>query len=408
MSANLFAVLGAGAELGRAFRTGDDQPGKDNLVVLSHAVWQERFGGDPAVIGRIITLGGTDRQVMGVMSPRFAFPDGATRFWIPLHLDPRNQNAYWAQGFMPTVARLRSGATLAQAQREIGTLSRQMIALYPYPMGRNFNAQATVIPLQEFLVTNVRSRLIVLQGAIALVLLIACANVANLLLARTSSRQKEMALRTALGAARGRIVRQLLTESVMLAMAGGAVGIVLAGWGASFLKLVLPEGTAAWSDFRVGWQVVLFAGTLSVLTGLSFGLAPALTVFARDLAGLIKTGGQRSTGTARARFRNALIVAEIALAVVLSVGAGLLIRSLWRLGQVNPGFQPQHVLTMRVSPDQSLCRERAQCIALYDELLRRVQSIPGVYDVAAANTLPLSNEVPTIPVVVEGHPFVAK
>jgi putative ABC transport system permease protein len=404
-SANLFTVLGVEAQLGRAFRGGDDRPGQDNIAILSDSLWRERFAGDPQAIGRHITLGGVDRQVVGIMPARFAFPDAATRFWIPLHLDPRDQNAYWAQNFMPVVARLRPGATLAQAQREIASLSRQMIALYPYPMGRNFNAKSTVVPLQEFLVTDLRSRLLVLQCAIGLVLLIACANVANLLLARAASRQKEMALRTALGAARGRIVRQLLTESVMLALAGGTVGVLLAGWGASALRLALPPGAAGWSDFRIGWQVLLLTGALSVVTGLCFGLAPALMVFGKDLAGILKLGGQRSSGSARAGFRNALIVAEVAVAVVLSVGAGLLIRSLWKLAQVNPGFRPQHILTLRISPNQSLCRERSACIALYDELLRRAQSIPLVSDAAAANTLPLSDTIPAIPVVVEGQPF---
>ncbi len=406
VSANLFRVLGVEAHLGRIFHHGDDQAGKDNLVILSHSLWRERFGADPSVIGHTITLGGVDRQVVGIMPPRFAFPDAATQFWIPLHLDPRDQSAYWAQGFLPIVARLRAGTTLAQAQSEIRSLSREMIALYPYPMGRNFNAEATVIPLQEFLVTNIRTRLIVLQCAIGLVLLIACVNVANLLLARATSRQKEMALRTALGAGRGRIIRQVLTESVLLGLAGGALGVVLAGWGTSVFKLVLPADAATWSDFTIGWQVLLFTGGLSVLTGLAFGLAPAFMAFGQDLAGMIKTGGQRSAGTARARFRSALIVAEVALAVVLSVGAGLLVRSLWRLAQVNPGFQPQHIVTLRVSPNQSLCRERARCITLYEELLRRAQSVPGVYEVAAANTLPLSDSIPTIPVVVEGHPYV--
>jgi len=404
-SANLFTVLGVDAQLGRALRSGDDEPGRDNIVILSDSVWRDRFARDTQIIGRHVTLGGVDREVVGVMPRRFAFPDAANQFWIPLHLDPRDQNAYWAQNFMPVVARLRPGVALAQAQREIASLSQQMIALYPYPMGRNFNAQSTVVPLQEFLVTNLRSRLILLQCAIGLVLLIACANVANLLLARASSRRKEMALRTALGAARGRIVRQLLTESVMLALAGGAIGGALAGWGASVLRLVLPQDAAGWSDFHTGWQVLLLTGALSVVTGLAFGMAPALMVFGKDLAGVMKLGGQRSAGVARARFRNALIVAEVAVAVVLSVGAGLLIRSLWRLAQVDPGFRPEHVLTLRVSPNESLCRERAACVALYEELLRRAQAIPLVYDVAAVNTLPLSNNFPTIPVVVEGHPF---
>jgi putative ABC transport system permease protein len=406
VSANLFAVLGVDAELGSVLRTGDDQPGRDDGILLSHALWRERFASDQQIVGKVIAIGNVNRRVIGVMRAGFAFPNEAARFWIPLRLDPRDQQAYWAGIFMPILARLRTGATLAQAQGEIQSLSREMIALYPYPMGRDFNAQATVVPLRESLVSGLRTRLLVLQLAIGLVLLIACANVANLLMARASSRQKEMALRVALGAARGRIVRQLLTESVVLALGGGAAGLALAGWGISLLKLALPPGAPGWSDFTIGTQVLLFAAALSVLTGLGFGLAPALLAFRQDLALAIRTGSQRSAGAARTRFRGLLIVAEVALAVILSVGAGLLIRSLWRLAHVDPGFATQHVLTVRVSPEQSLCRERAQCIALYDALLQRTRSVSGVFDAAAANTLPLSASIPSVPVVAEGQPYV--
>ncbi|MBI4905932.1 MAG: ABC transporter permease [Acidobacteria bacterium] len=406
VSANLFEVLQVGAQSGRTFRSGEDQQGKDALVMLSDSLWREKFGGDVGVIGKVINLGGVDREVVGVMPRRFAFPDTETRFWIPLHLDPRNPASYWAEAFLPVMARLRPGATLEQAQKEIQSLSREMIALYPYPMGRDFNAKATVIPLQEFLVGNLRLQLLVLQCAIGLVLLIACANVANLLLARASSRQKEMALRVALGAARGRIVRQLLTESMVLAGAGGVVGLILAWWCVPVLQLILPAQAASWSEFTIGWQVLLFTGGMCVVTGLSFGLAPAWMSFSRDLTGLIKTGGQRTSGTAGGRFRSALIVAEVAVAVVLSVGAGLLLRSLWLLTQVDPGFRPEHILTLRVTPNQTLCGERARCSALYEELLRRVKALPGSGEVAAASTIPLSEKIPTVPVEVEGFPHV--
>jgi hypothetical protein len=186
VSANLPAVLRVDAQLGRAFREGDDQAGRDTLVLLSDALWRDRFGGDPQVVGRVVRLCGVDRRIVGVMPRHFAFPDDATAFWIPMHIDPRDQNSYWSGNFTPVIARLRSGATLAQAQDEIQLLSRRMIALYPYAMGRNFNAQATLIPLQEFLVAGIRTRLILLQCAIGLVLLIACANVANCMLTISS------------------------------------------------------------------------------------------------------------------------------------------------------------------------------------------------------------------------------
>jgi putative ABC transport system permease protein len=405
VSSNLFSVLRVEAQLGRAFQSGDERPGVDNIVILSHSLWRDKFAGEPGVIGRVIMLGDVSRQIVGVMPPGLTFPDSATQFWIPMRVDVRDPISLWSRLFVPVIARLRPGTTLAQAQDEIPALSREMIALYPYKMGKDFNAQATVVPLQEFLVTDIRRRLIVLQSAIALVLLIACANVANLLLARAASRQKEMGLRIALGAARGRIVRQLLTESVLLGLAGGICGIGLASWSATVLKLILPAGKADWSTVSIGWQVLLFTAGLSVLTGLAFGVAPALVASGSDLAGLIKSGGQRAAGVTKARIRSMLIVAEISLAVVLSVGAGLLIRSLWNLSQTNPGFQSQQILTLRVSANRSLCRQRDACVALYDELLRRTRSVPGIYEVAAANSVPLTSRIPSLPVQVEDTPL---
>ena len=406
VSANLFAVLNVAPQAGRLFAPGDDQPGRDRLVILSDAVWRNTFGGDRGAIGRSIKLGGIDRQIAGIMPAGFAFPDAKTQFWIPLRLDPRDQTAYWAVGFMPVLGRLRDGITLDQAQREIQALSRSMISLYPYPMGRDFNRKATVVPLQEFLVSGVKTRLLVLQCAIGLVLLIACVNVASLLLARGSTRQKEMALRVALGAARGRLVRQLLTESVTLALAGGAAGIGLAFAAFSVLRLALPATTAGLSSVHLGWQELVFAAVLSVFTGIAFGLAPAASASRNNLASIIRAGGQRSGGQAKATLRSILIAGEVALAVVLAIGAGLLIKSLWLLVQVNPGFQAQRVLTLRVSPNQSLCRERPACVSFYDELLRRVTNLSGVYDAAAANTLPLASEIPALPLQIEGQPYV--
>lgn len=407
VSSNLFTVLQATPELGRVFRPGEDRPAQDALVVLSHSLWERKFGGDPNVVGSVITLDGVNRQVVGVMPPAFEFPSTQVQLWIPMHIDPRDSFATWNSGFVPLVARLRPAATLAQARNELHPLILRIITLFPYQMGRNWNADATVVPLQQDLTSDFHARLIVLQCAVGLVLLIAGVNVAGLLLSRASARQKEIALRAALGAGRGRIIRQLLTESVLLALAGGGLGLAFAGASLADFKRLLPPGAPGAPDAQLDWRVAALMLLVAVLTGLAFGLAPALSASKFDLATAVKTGGQRSAASASVRVRSAMIAGEVALAAVLAVSAGLLIKSLWTLVDVNPGFAPGHVLTVRVSPNDSLCRERSDCLALYNELRRRTQEITGVSDVAAANTLPLSGDTPSIPVVLEGHPIVA-
>lgn len=401
VSANLFAVLREGVAMGRGFRAGEDTAGRDELVILSHSLWQDVFAGDRGVIGRVVMLGGVRREVVGVARREFAFPDTATRFWIPLDRDPRDATAYWARGFMPVVGRMRDGVSLRQARQEIASLSLRMLRRFPYPMGRDWAATMTVVPLREQLTGNFRVKLWVLQCAAGLVLLIACVNVAALLLSRAASRQKEIALRVALGASRARIARQLLTESVVLAAAGGGLGIALALAAERALAAAVMPGFGA----AGGWEVVWFGAALSLATGVGFGLAPALAAARQDLTGAIKAGGPRAGG-GRARLRSALIVSEVALAVVLTVSAGVLMRSLWRLAEVDPGFAAQHVLTLRVSPNQSLCARRAACIALYDELLRRTRVLPGVEEAAAASAIPLGGSIPASAVKIEGVPLV--
>ena len=406
VSSNLFSTLGTEAELGRTFEAGEDQPGRERVVILSHALWRTKFGADPRIIGRPITIDGVDREVVGVMPPGFAFPSAEVRLWLPLHLDSSGVFEQWNTGFMPLVARLRPGATISQARNEIRPLILATLPLFPYNMPRTWNSDATVIPLQESLVGSVRARLIVLQLAIGVVLLITCANVASLLLSRAVARRKEMALRTALGAARGRIVRQLLTESVVLALAGGGLGFALAYEGLKVLKLAVPITTPGLAQVQIDGAVLAFVAALALLTGLAFGLFPALSASKTNLAATIRIGGRKSAGSAGTRLRSMLIAGETALAVVLAVSAGLLIKSLWRLTQVDPGFRAERILTAGVFPDKAMCQERASCISFYTELTRRLHEIPGVSGVAAVNALPLTGEVPTIPTEVEEHPLV--
>jgi predicted permease len=404
-SANLFSLLGVHAEIGTPFAPGEDQPGRDHIVLLSHGLWRNKFRGDPGVVGRWITLNGVDRQVVGVMPPDFGILSSEAQLWIPLHLDPADRPDHWNRGYMPVIGRLRPGATLAQAHNEIRPLILQILPLFPFPMPRDWNADAAVLPLQQNLVGNVRTRLLVLWGAVGIVLLIACVNVASLLLSLAAVRRKEIALRTALGAGRARLVRQLLTESVALALVGGALGLALAYGALSALKSFLPADTPRLAEVGIDAQVLTFVTGLAFLTGLAFGLTPALRTSRLNLMESLKPGGRRSADAGGVGLRSALIAAEVALAVVLVAAAGLLIKSLLRLSEVNPGFRTERIVTLRVSPNQSFCRERSACIGLYDELVRRARDVAGVSDVAAVNALPLSGEIPAVPAEMEGHPL---
>ena len=406
-SANLFSVLGAPVARGRAFEPGEDSPGRDRVVIISDALWKKKFGKDAAIIGRVIATNGVNRQVVGIMPAGFSFPSASVEAWVPLRLNSSNFLEYWGTEFVPLVGRLRPGATVPQAQAEVRTLVTQFRSTFPYPMARDWNADAAAIPLQSDLVGDVRSKLIILLASVGIVLLIACANVASLLLSRATTRRREISLRIALGAGRMRIVRQLLTESVLLAAVGGGLGILLGMSALSIFKSVLPAATPGLAQAAIDWPVGGAVALLALFTGVAFGIAPAMSASQIDLAQSIRTGSQRSTTIVWTRLRSWLIGAEVALTVVLVVSAGLLMRSLYSLSEGHPGFAPEHILTVRISPNQSACKVRTACVALYDRMLSSARGISGVENAAIANSIPLDGRLSTVPVDVEGHPRTA-
>jgi len=404
VSAEFFSVLGARPEIGHGFYPGDDIAGRDNYVILSHSLWQQRFGGDPSILGRSIDLEGVNREVVGVMPAEFAFPSARTQVWLPLHNDPRDTISYWAGDFMPVIGRLRPGSTIAQARAEIRMFQSRVPKLFPWPMPADWNADISVVELRNGMVADVRSRLFLLLGAVGLILLIACVNVANLALSRAATREKEIAVRTAMGAERGRVIRQLLTESVLLALLGGGLGIILATQGLHLLKAALPVDTPRLANAHIDWRVLAFTGGLAILTGLLFGLTPALQSSRAALAQSLNAATRGAGASISHRLRSALAIAEVAFAVLLVIAAGLLIRSFVALSRVDPGFRAERILTARVTPNQAFCSDPSRCISFYRELLDRMHAVPGVNSVAVVNTLPLGGRVAKRSLEIENQP----
>ncbi len=407
-STNLFATLGVQPLLGRTPVPGEDQPGQAQVVVLSHGLWQQRFGADPGVIGREIRIDGEPRVVIGVMRPGFHFPSAGTQLWIPFVLDPGAVVALWGGGGGQVVARLKPGVTHAQAQAEMRALGpRFREANRLWTPDEDYRSDTQVVPLREHMVGDVRTRLLVVLGAVGCVLLIACANVTNLLLARASARQREVALRTALGAGRGRLVRQLLTESVLLAAVSGVVGLLLAYWGVNLLVASLPADTPRLAEIGINGWVLAFTLGISLLTGLIFGLFPALRASRPDLQASLKASGRAAgIGSRERRLSSVLVASEVALAVVLVIGAGLLVRSFWELLQVDPGFRAGNAVSARITPPDVRYGDAAQQRSFYRELLQRVEALPGVRSAEAVNELPLVGGVASFAFEVEGVPYV--
>jgi predicted permease len=403
VSADLFSVLGAPAETGRTFRSGEDLATLNHYVVLSHHLWQQRFASDTSVIGQWINLEGAQRQIVGVMPAEFRFPSPQTDVWIPLDIDPRNTVSYWAGDFIPVIGRLRPGATLAQASAEIRLFQSQVFSLFPWPMPATWNAGVAAVSLRDGLVSDLRTRLLILLVAVALVLLIACANVANLSLARAAVRGREIAVRVSLGAARIRVVRQLITESIVMSAVGGAFGLLLAGVGLSLVKSMLPADTPRLAEVTLDWRVLLFAAALAILTGILSGTAPALHASRPELTENLKAGSRGTTHSANQGLRRALVIGELGLAVLLVCSAGLLIHSLWALSHVDPGFRSENILTARVTPNESFCDDAGRCFAFYRDLVRQVRSLPGVTNAALISTLPLGGRVQKRSVNIENY-----
>jgi putative ABC transport system permease protein len=405
VSREFFKVFGVAPMLGRTFDAQEDLPHGPSVAILSHNLWKTHFGADPRIVGRAIILNGDPHTVIGVMPDGFQ-SDPVAQIWVPLQADPNSAN----QGhYLAVAARLRADATLKGANAQLKIIGDQFRRANPKVMGSDESVAA--VPMREAMVGDVKPALLILTGAVGLVLLIACANVANLLLARAAGRQRELAIRTAIGASRGRIVRQLLTESVLLAGAGGALGFALGAWGVRALLVLVPGNLPRITDSNgansaiqlFDWRIAAFTIGVSLATGILFGLFPALRISRPDLNSTLKEASSRAgTGLRHNRTRSLLVVTEMALALVLLVGAALLIRSFAALRDVQPGFDSHHLLTLQTSMGGGAYSTTAKVTNFTREVLRRIESLPGVE--AAATTLMLPIECCVdLPFSIEGR-----
>jgi len=402
---NLFSVLGTNALLGRTFVADDGSDGQPR-VVISYALWQRRFGGDTNIVGRQITLNEKPTTIIGVLPANFGWhiqkgtqASRPAEIWLPFQLtnDLRQRRGRFASA----VARLKPGVSMDQAKREMDTIGARLAQQYP-----EFNATwgVNVVPLRTQFTGEIRRPLLILLGAVGFVLLIACANVANLLLARASARRKEIAVRAGLGASRWRIARQLLTESVMLSLVGGTLGVLVAWWGTKALVALSPPALINLKTVGVNLPVLAFTLGLSVITGIVFGLVPALEATRFDLHGSLKEGGKNVGGTSGShRVRSLFVVTQVALAMVLLVGAGLFIRSLRRLESVDPGFNANNLLTMRVTLPFAKYEEEPKRIEFFKKALEQMRAIPGVEAAGAINSAPFTGLYPGTNVEVDGQ-----
>ena len=411
VTADLFPLLGVQPMLGRTFLPDEDKPSTTGRVaILSHALFQKRFGSDQSILNQAITLDGRSFTVVGVMPPSFEFPiqNDPIELWTTIAGHASGSDPVTGQRgahFLRVVGRLKPGVTPEAAQADLTAIAARLEQQYP---DENTRKGLRLESALASLVGDIRPALLILLGAVACVLLIACANVANLLLARATSRHKEMAVRTAMGASRARVVRQLLTESIMLSLLGGAVGLLLAVWWSDLLIALGKEDIPRAVQVGIDWRVLGFTLGVSLLTGLIFGLAPAFHSAKTELVETLKDGGRGSTeGSRRNRIRNVLVVAELAMAVVLLVGAGLLIQSLWRLQKVNSGLRPENLLTFNIGLPESKYNSDRQS-QFFIDLKSRLESMPGVQSASTIFPLPLSGDRFSISFEIEGRPLPPK
>ncbi|MGH9432516.1 MAG: ABC transporter permease [Terriglobia bacterium] len=406
VSANFFPVLGVKPLLGQEFKADEDRQGGAPVVMMGYGLWKRRFGGSPEVLGKPLMLNGKDYTVIGILPPGiqygFRFDENIDVFTPIGQGDPTELQNRDSHPGIRAVGRLKTGVALAQARSNMTAIARQLAAEYPKS---NSGHGITVMPLKADVVSDVHSTLILLLCAVGFVLLIACANVANLLLARSSSRKREFAIRTALGAGRVRVIRQLLTESVLLGIAGGALGLLLASWGTQAVLATVPDSLPRMQDIGLDGWVLLFTFGVAILTGILFGLAPAMQSSKIDLQESLKEGGWGTVG-GRHRLQNVFVVSEVALAAVLLVGAGLMIRTIAHMWSTNPGFDPHNVLTMQVALSPSIVDDPAKIRIAYHQLLDRVRNIPGVRSAGLTTLVPLSGSDSELGFVVgaQDHP----
>jgi putative ABC transport system permease protein len=402
VTADFFDVLGVKPVRGRNFAEEENQPGKDTVAIITDSLWQRRFGSDPSIVNKTITTNGIVRTVIGVLPADFNYPKGA-EVYAPISLTPELMKSRQSHSFY-VIGRLKPGVSLQNAQAEMDTITARLAAQYPET---NVGLGATVYPIVADTVRVYATAIWVMMAAVGFVLLIACANVANLMLARATGRQKELALRAALGASRWRIVRQLVVESLVIALIGGAAGVLVAFWGIELLRSGNPgeasKYAAGWNHLGINFPVLAFTLGISLLSGLLFGLAPAWHVSKPELNDALKEGGRQTTSGSH-RLRSLLVVSEIALSLVLLVGAGLMFRSFLALLNTSPGFNPEGVLTMSLNLPFAKYKEDAQRAAFYSELVQRVKTLPGVQSAAVVNYVPLGGSNSSDAFLIEGTP----